>query len=98
MGDALLWWSEQHGLELVSPVARMYLALPAASADLERSFSSAGFLLNGRWRLLVRNLEAQVVIRDYLLELQAATQSGDEYTEAAIARVAALEAAEADDT
>src|SRR5271154_1541343 len=73
----LEWWhrhlaSPQFGgtLHLLAPLARMYLALPASSADLERSFSSAGFILEGRHRLLVRNLEAQVVIRDYLLELE----------------------------
>lgn len=48
----------------------MYFAVPASTADLERSFSSTGFILDGRWRLLPRNLEMQVVIRDWLLELQ----------------------------
>lgn len=48
----------------------MYLAIPASTADLERSFASAAFLLEGRWRLKPRNLEMQVIIRDWLLELE----------------------------
>jgi len=48
----------------------MYLSYAASNGDLERSFSSAGFLNEGRWSLLPENLEMQVVIRDYLLDLE----------------------------
>jgi hypothetical protein len=47
----------------------MYLAIPASSADLERTFSSAGFLNEGRESLLPGTLEMQVVLRDWLLEV-----------------------------
>ena len=75
--NPLVWWKEieeqgaGRGLGLLLPVARMYLAIPASSADVERTFSSAGFLLDGRWHILPRNLEMQVIIRDWLLELES---------------------------
>ena len=81
---------------MLSPVARMYLALPASSADLERSFSSAGFILEGRQRLLVRNLETQAVVRDYLVELER-SHSKEVYLQRTEAIVLALQA-DADNT
>jgi hypothetical protein len=90
----LLWWQERiqqsgHTLALLGPVARMYLALPGSSADLERSFSSAGFILEGRFRLLPRNLEAQAVIRDYLLYAER-TLPPEAYQQLATGIIAAL--------
>jgi hypothetical protein len=83
-GDPLVWWKNGlrdprlgHILSPLAPLARMYLSMPASSADLERSFSSASFLLDHRWRLTPMNLETQVVIRDWLLE-QARTHTSDE--------------------
>ena len=82
---------------MLSPVARMYLALPAASADLERSFSSAGFILEGRQRLLVRNLETQAVVRDYLVELER-SHTKEVYLQRAEAIVVSLQAADVANT
>jgi len=71
----------------LQPLARMYLSFPSSTADTERSFSSAGFLYEGRERLLPCHLEAQVVIRDYLLTLRrGAGDNEEEY----IAQVSAL--------
>jgi hypothetical protein len=73
--NPLDWWRDMLQdanrapiLSPLAPLARMYLAMPAASADLERTFSSAAYLLEGRWRLRPANLEMQVVIRDWILE------------------------------
>lgn len=68
--DALQWWSEQGrgAIAILCPVARMYLAIPCSTADVERSWSSAAFLSVGRARLLPKNLERQMVIRDWILE------------------------------
>ena len=93
--DPLSWW-KQHTtagstLAVLAPLARMYLAIPASSADLERSFSSTGFILEGRSRLLVRNLETQAVIRDYLVSLERSLPVAD-YLARVDALIASLEA------
>lgn len=46
----------------------MYLAIPASTADVERTWSSAQYLSASRHRLLPKNLERQMVIRDWILE------------------------------
>lgn len=91
--DAFAWWQTnlRHPqrvliLACLAPLAKMYLAFPASSADLERSFSSAGFILEGRERLQVRFLEEQVVIRDYLLMLRRKYPAKEDY----LAQVASL--------
>lgn len=55
-------------IQALAPLARMYLAIPASSADLERAFSSAGFLNTCRESLSTETLEMQVVLRDWILE------------------------------
>jgi len=83
--DAFDFWRNATGPQpmwifaALAPLARLYLSLSASSADLERSFSSAGFLYEGRDRLLAVNLEAQVVIRDFLLELRRDSQDDGEF-------------------
>jgi hypothetical protein len=77
--DAVAWWRENAtaGLGVLStlaPLAQMYLAIPASSTGLERTFSSAAFLNTGRERLLPENLDAQVVIHGWILSL---TRVGD---------------------
>ena len=96
--DPLEWWRTNTAtastLSVLAPLARMYFALPASSADLERSFSSAGFILEGRQRLLVRNLETQAVVRDYLIELERLCDSRGDYITRVRALVSALQAVE----
>jgi len=47
--DPLAWWPAQNEtLSILFPLAKMLLAIPATSADNERSFSSAGFTLGPR--------------------------------------------------
>jgi hypothetical protein len=70
---ALDWWSSLPAMSPVSflsPLARMYLSIPASSCSSESSFSSAGFLNEGRERLTTEHLEMQLVIRDKLIELK----------------------------
>ena len=77
--DPLRWW-QQHGggaMAVLCPVARMYLAIPASTADVERSWSSAAFLSTGRARLLPKNLERQMVIRDWLLDCARESEDFD---------------------
>lgn len=77
--EALQWWL-RNGSTNLSPIAMMYLAIPSSTADAERTFSSAGFVLAGRWSLLPRTLEMQVVIRDWILA--QSDQNNDEHTAA----------------
>lgn len=46
--DPLLWWPSHPEFSLLYPVAKMLLQIPAASAENERSFSSASFVLDQR--------------------------------------------------
>lgn len=67
------WWLQnqtQGAVSSLKGLARMYLSIPASSADVERTWSSAAFLATVRPRLLARNLERQVVIRDWILSVK----------------------------
>ena len=46
--DPLRWWPQQHHLASLFPLAKMLLAIPASSADNERSFSSASYTMGIR--------------------------------------------------
>ncbi len=46
--DPLFWWPEHAEFTLIFPVAKEMLQIPAASAENERSFSSASFVLDQR--------------------------------------------------
>lgn len=66
--DPLLWWPEHQELSALFPVAKMLLAIPASSAEDERVFSSAGFLLNEtRTRLDLDNFRKEQRIRSFLI-------------------------------
>ena len=66
--NALTWWRGRGAIAVLCPLARMYLAIPASTADVERTWSSAQYLSVSRHRLLPMNLERQMVIRDWILE------------------------------
>jgi hypothetical protein len=67
--DPVAFWKEVKGsAECLKPLARMMLAIPASSASVERAFSSAGILTDGRERLVPETLEQLAIIRDLLLE------------------------------
>lgn len=69
--DPFYWWQDQGlgAILVLCPLARMYLAIPASTADVERTWSSAQYLSVSRHSLLPKNLERQMVIRDWILEL-----------------------------
>jgi hypothetical protein len=43
--DPLVWWPNHPEYTLLYPVAKMFLQIPDSSAENERSFSSASFIL-----------------------------------------------------
>jgi hypothetical protein len=65
--DPLEWWPQHAELGAIHSLARMFLAIPATSADDERVFSSAGFTLNQRrTRLGLDNFRREHRIRQFL--------------------------------
>ena len=65
--DPLVWWPSHSELSILFPVAKMLLAIPASTAEDERSFSSAGFTLDRkRGRLDMDNFRREHRIRQYL--------------------------------
>jgi len=46
--DPLVWWPSHPEYTALFPVAKMLLQIPASSAEDERSFSSASFILDQR--------------------------------------------------
>jgi hypothetical protein len=46
--DPLSWWPQHPRLSSIFPLAMMLFAIPATSADNERSFSSASYTLDAR--------------------------------------------------
>lgn len=66
--DPLLWWPQHPRLAGLFPLAKMLFAIPAATAEDERSFSSAGFTLDQRrTRLELDNFRREHRIRQFLL-------------------------------
>jgi len=65
-----VFWQSHSGpvLQVLEPVARMLLGIPASSADVERIFSTTGFLLEGRESLSLMRLEQLSVIRVYITD------------------------------
>lgn len=67
--DPLAWWPQKKELSLLFPVAQMLFAIPASSAEDERAFSSAGFLLNQRrGRLALDSFKAEFRVRQFIVE------------------------------
>lgn len=67
--DPLLWWPQQAELGPLFPIAKMLFAIPASTADDERTFSGAGFVLNARrTRLDIDNFRREHRTRQFLTE------------------------------
>jgi hypothetical protein len=65
--DPLKWWPSHGDYRSLFDAVKMYLAIPASTADNERVFSSAGFLLNQRrTRLNLDNFRRESRIRQYI--------------------------------
>jgi hypothetical protein len=69
--DPLQWWASQLNLAILHPLAQMLLAIPATSANVERLFSSTGFLNSGRAALHGSTLEKLATIRHFRQHRQA---------------------------
>jgi hypothetical protein len=62
--DPLVWWPSHPEYTALFPVAKMLLQIPASSAENERSFSSASFILDQRrTRLDIDNFRREHRIR-----------------------------------
>lgn len=65
--DPLLWWPTHGDYKVLFDAVKMYLAIPASTADDERVFSSTGFILNKRrTRLDLDNFRRESRIRQFL--------------------------------
>jgi hypothetical protein len=66
--DPLVWWPRQKDLAQLFPLVKMLLAVPASSAENERSFSSASFTLdNHRYRTAVSTFRQEHRVRRFLV-------------------------------
>jgi hypothetical protein len=66
--DPLTWWPLQVPLAPLFPLAKMLFAIPASSADNERSFSSASFTLDSRrYRTDIENFRSEHRIRRFIV-------------------------------
>lgn len=63
--SALEWWKQQFHLNLLFPIVKMFLAIPATSAPAERLFSAAG-QIQQRYNMNPDTLESFTIIRDYI--------------------------------
>jgi hypothetical protein len=59
------------GYKHLYAVVCMYLCTPVGTADIERSFSSAHFLIQDREQLGVVKFAKMCVIRDFLFDMEA---------------------------
>jgi hypothetical protein len=87
--DPLIWWPQQIGLGALFPLAMMLFAIPASSADNERSFSSAGLTLGSRRsRLELEAFRMEHRIRRFLVAgTNGATQEGRQERLNRVARI-----------
>jgi len=74
-GDPLDWWRRQ-GLPQLWPLAKMLLAIPAANASAERTFSDSGFLAEGREHMHMDTLEMLSIVRHYLVQDRVGAKAG----------------------
>jgi hypothetical protein len=66
--DPLEWWPQQLLLAPLFPLAKMMLAIPATSADNERSFSSASYTMGiRRTRLELETFRSEHLLRRFLV-------------------------------
>lgn len=64
----LNWWAAHPDLASIYPLAQMLFSIPASSAEAERCFSSAGFLLDTRrTRLSTEHLRQEFRVRQYIV-------------------------------
>ena len=89
--DPLVWWPQQKDLSLLFPLAKMLFAIPASSADNERSFSSASFTLDyRRTRLELAAFRAEHRIRRFIVSgTDAHSHSGRQRRTAQVGRLLA---------
>lgn len=76
--DPLKWIPLKADARMLFPVAKLYLGIPASSAEDERNFSSAGVTLDKlRSRLDIENFRSEHRVRRYLTAgSHAQTQDG----------------------
>lgn len=66
--DPLKWWPQQTTFVPLFPLVKMLFAIPASSADSERSFSSAGFTMGARRsRVDLASFRAEHRIRRFIV-------------------------------
>lgn len=67
--DLLAWWKKRATqYPVLSIMAREVLAVPASTVSVEQAFSSGGYMLDERRSTMhPKNLEAQVLLKDYTL-------------------------------
>ena len=78
--DPLVWWPAHPRLATLFNYAKMLFAIPASSAESERSFSSAGFTMDShRTRLDLETFRMEHRIRRFIVAgTDGATQAGRE--------------------
>lgn len=79
--DVLQWWSRrQNQYPILAMMAREILAVPASTVSVEQAFSVGGYVLDERRSVMTpRNLEAQVLLKDYTLaEMREQENNWDE--------------------
>jgi hypothetical protein len=92
--NPLEWWpTQQEDLARIFSLAKMYLQIPASSAENERSFSSASFILDTRRnRLDLDNFRREHRIRRYLCAEGDKRQKCEDILNIFVDRVDALRA------
>ncbi len=64
----LEFWKQARTLHVLYPLVRSILCVPAASAGIERAFSGAKYLQEGKFALQIHRLEELAIIRDFMLQ------------------------------
>jgi len=64
--DPLDYWKKQKNVQQYSSIIQMMLAIPATTAETERSFSSTGFLCDGRENMSLVEIEKSAIVRALL--------------------------------
>lgn len=64
--DILQWWRNAQSYAVLFPLVKMLLAIPVASADPERSFSSSGFIQKGRSEMSVAHFRKEFRLRQLI--------------------------------
>lgn len=84
----LSFWSRQHELAALFDLVKMYLAIPASSAQDERGFSSAGFLLGElRTQLKSIHFRQEFRVRQFINSGPSSSQHSQDGRESKMERV-----------